>query len=134
MSEKEQRMKMLVEELDKITKEFQALCDENEIDVEDEAIEALKTAAMKLAYVKKYYDVMKDEIIFFPSISKLIMNAELMEEAETHYFDEGDEFPIQYTKMLKNAVMVVNPLQEGSEEQGHDSDEYMAKLGMDVEL
>ena len=143
-NEKQQRNDMITKEIDIILKEFDGLLMDNEYDVEEEANDALRKAAFNIAYTKKYYNVTKDEIIYFPSVSKLIMNAKLIVEGEKYYYDEEDEFPIHYSKLLKTAVSTVFPTKntttqkttDGDNEEGEEEDdeEYMEKLAMDVEI
>eukprot|EP00980_Cylindrotheca_fusiformis_P003448 scaffold770_cov109-Cylindrotheca_fusiformis.AAC.15 len=140
LSEKEKRIAMIQEEIDIILKNADAFCLQHlEEEMEEEAIEALKKAAMKLAYTKKYYDVMKDQIVFFPSVSKLILKAELTEEAEKYYFDEGDDWPLEYTKALKTVVReaassTTTSSDEDMAEVDEENDAYIAKLAIDVEI
>ena len=104
--EKEHRKTLIADEMESIlegTKDFVYEHYEEE-EFDPVAIDALYKAANLLAYRKKYYNVMKDEIVYFPSVSRLILNADLMEEAEKHYYDEEDEWPIEYTKALKPYV------------------------------
>ena len=103
-----------------------------EEDFEEEAIEALQKAAATLAYRKKYYDVVKDTIVYFPSVSRLVLKAELTEEAEKHYYDEEDEWPLEYTKALKSVVRASNTESDLANED--DDEDYMDKLAVDVEL
>jgi hypothetical protein len=132
--EKEKRVTMIKEEMDEIIKDADAFCLKHlEEDMEEEAIEALNKAAMKLAYTKKYYDVMKDEIVFFPSVSKLIMKGDLTEEAEKHYYDEEDEWPLEYTKALKTVVREASKNEEDTEVDA-ENDAYIEKLATDVEI
>ena len=142
--EKQVRSDKITTEFDVILKEFNGLLLDNDYDeLDDEEIVALRTSAMKLAYTKKYYDVSKDEIIYFPSVSKLIMKGTLQEDAEKQYYDEDDddgEFPTHYSKLLKTAVTTVFPKEaggttdDGEQAEGEDDDEYMEKLAMDVEI
>jgi hypothetical protein len=132
-NEKEKRMTMIEEEIDKILKETQLYVEKFlEEDFEKQAMDALRTAAKTLAYRKKYYDVTKDEIIYFPSVSSLIMKNALQDEAETCYWEEGDEFPLEYSKALKTVVREQGMYNEEDEE-GND-EEYMSKLAQDVEI
>jgi hypothetical protein len=129
--EKEKRMTMIDEEIDKILKETQLWVEKYlEEDFEKEAMDALRTAAKTLAYRKKYYDVTKDEIIYLPSVSSLIMKNALQGEAETCYWEEEDEFPLEYSKALKTVVREQGMYEE--DEEGND--EYMSKLAQDVEI
>jgi hypothetical protein len=132
--EKEKRTAMIQEEFDKIVvQDTQAYVEEVlEDDLEPEAVEALRTAAHKLAYTMKYYDVMKDELIWFPSVPKLIMTNALQMEAELHYWEEEDEFPSEYAKALKTVVREKGHLKEGDEDAENDA--YMEKLAQDVEV
>jgi hypothetical protein len=130
-SEKDNRMTMIGEEIDKILKDTQAWVEKHlEEDFEKEAMDALRTAAKTLAYRKKYYDLTKDEIIYFPSVARLIMKNALQDEAETCYWEEEDEFPLEYTKALKTVVRERGLYKE--DEEGND--EYMSKLAQDVEI
>jgi hypothetical protein len=129
-NEKEKRMIMIEEEIDKILKDTQVWVEKFlEEDFEKEAMDALRTAAKTLAYRKKYYDLSKDEIIYFPSVARLIMKNALQDEAETCYWEEEDEFPLEYSKALKTVVREQGLYKE--EEEGDD--EYMDKLAQDVE-
>ena len=59
-----------------------------------------------------------------------ISNYDLIEEAERHYYDEEDEFPVLYTGALRSIVL--NAL---AEQKGEGLDlEYMEPLSMDMEL
>jgi len=138
MSEREKRNAMIAEEMDWIikgTKEF--VWEHLEEDFEEEAIEALHKAASELAYRKKYYDVCRDEIIYFPSVSRLILRADLTEEAERHYYDEQDEWPLEYTKALKTVVRKESAAQKdaaATDDEGGEDEEYMEKLATYVDL
>ena len=76
---------------------------------------------------------MKDEIVFFPSVGKLIIKGDLTEEAENDYYDEGDEWPLEYTKALKTVVRSAAKTEEETEVDG-ENDAYMEKLATDVEI
>jgi hypothetical protein len=131
-NEKEKRMTMIDEEIDKILKETQLWVEKYlEEDFEKEAMDALRTAAKTLAYRKKYYNVNKDEIIYFPSVSRLIMKNALQDEAETCYWEEGDEFPLEYSKALKTVIREQGLYEEDEED---NDEEYMSKLAQDVEI
>jgi len=133
-SEKEKRTKMIQEEFDKIIADADEFCLEHlEEDMDPEAVEALKKAAYKLAYVKKYYDVMKDEIVMFPSVGKLILKNDLSIEAENYYYEEEDEFPLEYTKALKTVVRSLAKTEEEIEID-EENDAYIEKLATDVEM
>ncbi len=133
--EKEHRKTLIADEMESIlegTKDFvYEHYDEEEFD--PVAIDALHKAANLLAYRKKYYNVLKDEIVYFPSVARLVLTADLMEEAEKHYYDEEDEWPIEYTKALKTVVRESDAY-KNSNEQEDDEEEYMEKLATDVEI
>lgn len=86
-----------------------------------------------MAYVKKYYDVMKDEIVMFPSVSKLILKNDLTIEAENYYYEEDDEFPPEYAKALKTVVRSAAKTEEETEID-EENDAYIEKLATDVEI
>ena len=124
----EKRKKMITEEIDKIIESAQDFCFTHyEEEMEEEAVQGLKDASFKLAYTRKYYDVHKDEVVYFPSVARLIMTNRLQDEAEKSYFEEDDEWPVEYTKALKSAIANKN-LEEEAE-----NEEYMEKLATDVE-
>lgn len=125
-SEKEKRLRLISEELKTIIK--QAEDEELEDEMEEDAIKALEKAALIICHRKKYYDVMKDELIYFPSVSRTILNYDLIEEAEKYYFEDEDEFPMEYSAAMRSVV---------STNLGDDDDmdeDYMAKLALDVEI
>lgn len=76
---------------------------------------------------------MKDEIVFFPSVGKLILNGNLTEAAENDYYEEEDEWPIEYTKALKTVVRSAAETEEETEVD-QENDAYMEKLATDVEI
>ena len=106
LSDKERRKVLIEDELDKIIKGAHGYVQEylEEDEFESEAIDAITKAANLLAYRRKYFDVMTDQIILFPSIPKLIMKNALQDEAEKYYWEEEDEFPLEYSKCLKTVV------------------------------
>ena len=133
-SEKEKRRAMIEEELDKVIKATQEYVEVNlEEEFEAEAIEALQKAARQLAYTKKFYDVMKDDIVFFPSVQTLIMKNSLQDEAEKYYWEEEDEFPPEYSKALKTVVREQGYRFDDDDGNG-DNYAYMEKLAQDVDL
>ena len=130
VSEKEMRIKMIEEELKRWVKE----AEENELEepFDDDSLAALKTGAMKVCYIKKYYDCMADKIIYFPSVQSSIVNYTLIEEAEKHYFDEEDEYPMDLSVALRT---VATEAMAEDDDAGDDVDEeYMASLAQDVEI
>ena len=109
----EMRRQMVDEELTRIVQEAEQ--SELEEEFEPEALEALKIAANKIAYIKKYYNVMKDEMISFPTVTKTIIDYTLFDEAEKYYFDEEDEFPQEYQVAIR-AVVFDQMMEKKSEE------------------
>ena len=109
ISPKQKRVNMIVGEMDTLLEDAQQYILKHmmdEIDLDEEAKVALKLAAMECAYTKRYYDIMEDNVVYFPSCKKLIMNGKLTEVAEKYYYDEGDEFPPEYTKALRAVVSI----------------------------
>ena len=99
-----------------------------EEDFEPEAVTALQTAANNLAYLKKYYDVIADKVIYFPSVTKLLVNYSLLEEAEKFYFDEEDEFPMDYSAALRTIACAK------LDDENDVDEEYMGPLASDVAI
>lgn len=131
LSEANKRRRMIDDELARIIRD----AEEQELDgeMDPEAIDALTKAAYKICYVKKYYDVYKDKVIYFPSIVKTVMNYDLMEEADKYYGDEGDELPMQISAGLRS--IAVNILADATSNGDDDVDEeYMENLASNVEL
>jgi len=134
MSEKEKRESMLNEELEKILPATEDYCwDVLEEAFEPRAKDAVQKAARELAYKRKYYDVLKDTVVYFPSVTRLIMTNTLQGKAgETYYYYEGDEeFPPEYSKALKTVCRDQGLVQA---EDSAENDEYMEKLAQDVDL
>ena len=134
MSEKEKRDMLLTKELDTIIKAAEDYCwvilEEEEFD--PAAINAIRRAAEELAYRRKYYDVMKDEVLFFPTVTRLIMTNTLMERAELYYYEEDDDaFPPEYSKALKTVCRESGLIKE---DESTENDDYMEKLAQDVDL
>lgn len=129
-SEAEKRKTMIEEELERLIKQT----NETELRVEDpfddDSVEALKKAAIKICYTKKYYDVMNDKLIYFPSVTKTVIDYRLMEEAEKFYFEEDDEYPADLSGGLRAVAFAII-----AEEEDDDMDEdYMSALAQDVEI
>lgn len=132
MSETEKRETMLQEELDKIIVATQDYCWEAlEEELEPEAVEAVRQAAHDLAYKRKYYDVMNDTVVYFPSVTRLLMTNTLQEKAEQHYHEEEDKFPPEYSKAFKT---VCREKAFVKADDSAENDEYMEKLAQDVDL
>ena len=67
--------------------------------------------------------------MYFPSILRAIVDYTLIEEAEKHYYEEEDEFPIIYAAVLRAEAS--NQLTEHDD--GRPDEDYMARLASDVE-
>ena len=136
--EKEQRRKRIQDELDVILDASHTYCQEylEEEEMESEAGVAITKSAYELAYRKKYYDVLKDEIIYFPSVAKLIITNTLQDQAEEYYYDDEDEFPLEYSKCLKTVCKDQGLVKEslGDDDENEENDAYMEKLAQDVEI
>jgi hypothetical protein len=120
---KAKREKLLKEELDAIIKQTE----EEQLGepFEPEAVHALKVAAAKVSYLKMYYDVLKNEFIYLPPVAKTIINYSLLDEAENHYFDEEDEFPVEYSEALRSIATLF--LQDD-----YLDYDYMEKLAVEI--
>jgi hypothetical protein len=129
---KKQRDEMIETELSHVLEAARDFCYEHyEDDMEEVAIEAIKKAAQSLAYRKRYFDVMKDVVIYLPTCQKLILSRDLIEEAEKHYYDDGDEFPVEYAKALRAVVFEKKKAKEdtNSDTGEINDEEFMEKLG-----
>lgn len=126
-TDSELRKKMINEELNALIKETE----DNELEekIEQEAVDALRTAANELAYLKKYYNSFTDSFVYFPSVTKLCVVYTLLEKAEEYYYEEEDEFPLQYSAALRS--IACDKLDESNDVGDED---YMAMLAADVEL
>jgi hypothetical protein len=124
-AERKMRKIMIDEELAKLITQTQA--NELEEPFEPEALLALRKGAMDIAYLKKYYDVLKDELIYFPSVTKTLVNFSLIEQAETYYYDEEEEFPSDYSAALRSVASELMTAEDDDLDE-----EYMEKLAMDV--
>ena len=98
-SEKDYLLQLLYEEFDRVIKE----AEENELEepLEEEALIALKAASKNVCYKKKFYDVLNDQCIYFPSVVRTIIDYSLLEEAEKLYFNGEEEFPMEYASGLR---------------------------------
>jgi hypothetical protein len=89
--------------LEKELDEFVKNAEEEELGnrMRDEGVKALKIAANKFAYRKKYYNMSDDKFVIFPSVTKVLSGSEVYEEAEKYYYDRGDEYPLKYIAALR---------------------------------
>ena len=134
MADKELREKLINDELERIIADTNDYCWEVlEEEFEKEASEAISKASQVLAYKRKYYDVMKDKVVYFPTIARLIMTNTLQEEAEKVYYDDGDEFPPEYAKALRTVCRDKGHAGDPDEENA-ENDAYMEKLAEDMDI
>jgi hypothetical protein len=132
----EMRQQLIDEELNSVLKEVVERKLERE-EMEPESVEALQTAANKICYLKKFYNISRDKIIYFPTVTKSLINYRLLEEAEKHYFDEEDEFPMDYSIALREVAFSKTKIDsEGNDDDYEDifDDEMMERLSMNLIL
>ena len=129
-SDAEKRKKMIEAELERLVKQTNETELSEEEPVDEDSLEALKKAAMKICYLKQFYDVMKDEFIWFPSVAKTAIDYRLMEEAEKNYFEEEDEYPADISGGLRAVAFAII----SEEEDGDMDEEYMSALAQDIEI
>ena len=89
---------------------------ELEKEMRKEGVDALLTAAYSLAYKKKYFDMKDDKFKAFPSICALLVSHDIYEEAEKHYYDPEDEYPLKYIAALKDVAIASGGLDEDLDE------------------
>eukprot|EP00980_Cylindrotheca_fusiformis_P019679 scaffold6870_cov121-Cylindrotheca_fusiformis.AAC.6 len=119
----EYRQQLIDSELASIIKETES--NELEEPLEPEAIEALRVAANNLAYRKKYYSSVADKYVYFPSVTRLLVDYSMIEEAEKYYYDEEDEFPIEYSAAIR--AIACEKIENDNE------NEEMEQFAVDVE-
>jgi hypothetical protein len=126
-TELEKREEMILEQLAAIIHETE----ETDIvgTIEEEAVRALKIGAVKLALVKKYFDVILDVVVYFPSVARIILNYSLLEEAERHYCEGESDLPAEYTSGLRAAA--ARAIEKGDVD---ETDEYVINMAIDVEM
>merc|ERR1711865_204088 len=124
-SENEKRFKMIDKELKDLIKQ----ADENELEepFDEDSIKALTKGALKICYTKKFYDVMNDTMIYFPSVPQTVVDYRLIEEAERFYFDDVDEFPQDLSIGLRS---VATEFILSSQDDDYD-EEYMTAIAQD---
>jgi hypothetical protein len=120
------RQRLIETEIDKYCKR----AGEEQLDKEmrDEGIKAMKIAAEKFAYKKKYYDSANDKVIVYPSCAGCLVGHDVYEEAEKYYYDPEDEYPLKYTAALRDLAIADGGGEEDAEHMdtmamGCDSDD-----------
>ncbi|CAJ1939151.1 unnamed protein product [Cylindrotheca closterium] len=123
LSDARYRQQLIDAEFDRIIRD----AEEHELEekIEPEAVEALRIASNILPYRKKYYNSSEDRFIFYPSIRRLLIEYTLIEKAEQYYYEEDDEFPIEYSAALR-AIACESTGDDDSE------DEEMEQFGVDI--
>jgi hypothetical protein len=123
LQERQLRKELIQKELDTLVQatEHMLALEEGSHEFEPEAVAALGIAANRVAYLRKYYDVMSFQYIYIPSVAHCIMNGSLLEEARHHYFGKAavadangndydsagrDAFLIAYAASLAWTVMI----------------------------
>jgi hypothetical protein len=152
LQERHLRKELIQKELDTLVQatEHMLALEEGSHEFEPEAVEALGVAANRVAYLRKYYDVVSCQYIYIPSVAHCIMNGSLLDEARHHYFGKvavadandcdsagRDEFLIAYAAALGSTVMIAQ--REGQlvvsleEEGGVDVHSLAEELDLSVE-
>ncbi|CAJ1966456.1 unnamed protein product [Cylindrotheca closterium] len=135
VSEATKRQNMIETELNGMIKEMMDSEDfQEEDEMEPESYEAIMKAAKEICYTRKIYDVSADKIVFFPSITKTIVNMDLFEKAEEYYYDEGDEFPMEYSMGLRNVAFEKLEAEGEDDDDEEMDDDMMERLSMAVQL
>ncbi|CAJ1931061.1 unnamed protein product, partial [Cylindrotheca closterium] len=135
VSEAAKRQNMIDTELNGMIKEMMDSEDfQEEDEMEPESYEAIMKAAKEICYTRKIYDVSADKIVFFPSITKTIVNMDLFEKAEEYYYDEGDEFPMEYSMGLRNVAFEKLEAEGEDDDDEEMDDDMMERLSMAVQL
>ena len=102
--------------------------EEEELDKEmrEEGVNALMVAAKKIAYQKKSLDMRTDKFVAFPTITKCLAGTEIYDEAEKHYYDPEDEFPLKYIAALKDIAIKAGVART-------DDDEEMERMNQEID-
>ena len=74
---------------------------------------------------------MTDTVVYFPSVTRLLMTNKLQEKAEQYYYEDEDEFPAEYSKAFKTVCREKGFV---SPEDSAENDDYMEKLAQDIDL
>jgi len=103
---KKKRMRMIAKEMESLLDDAQDYLLRNLLDDDlgDEAKNSLFKAAMNSAYLKHNYDVTENKVVFYPTCKDLILNHNMISEAEGFYYTSRDEFPADYTEALEFAA------------------------------
>jgi hypothetical protein len=97
-------------------------------EMREEGKKAIRIAVDKFAYQKKYYDVSRDRVIVFPTVAQCLVRMEVYEEAEKHYYDPCDDYPLKYIAALKEVAF-----QEQDWSDDDDLIEQMNAMGQPID-
>jgi len=108
-------------------------------DIGDEARNALFKAAMKFAYLQHDYDVLENTVTYYPTCRDLILNDEMIEEAEKFFYMQKDKFPPEYSRALICVVRDAENKQQLKDrknqahryEENSESDDVVESIGSD---
>lgn len=119
------RITMIAREMDAILEDAQDYLLRHMLDDEigDEAKNSLFKAAMKLTYLKHYYDVTESKVVYYPTCQELILSHELIDEAEKHFYMDKDKFPPEYRRALRSVVRAAEKIREIRKNQAIYEDE-----------
>ena len=126
LSEVQMRHQMIDAELNKTLLQVQ---EQEELlePLQVQVVEALQRAAQKVCYVRKYYDAIKDEFVYFPSLKNALLNETLTDEAVMYLIES--EFPVEVGIALRSVVS-----SSVSDDDDGDLLEYMERLAIDVDI
>jgi hypothetical protein len=112
-------MILITEELEQLVKRT----NETELneDIDDNFCDPLTKGAMEICYRKKYYNAVKDEFTYLPSLARTCLNYSLLEVVE------ADQFPADVFAALRS-VAAESLLKDGDD----DEEEYAAMLAVSV--
>jgi len=122
------RKTLIIDELDRLV----SIANEKELneDIDEASLKALAKGAMKVCYIKKYYDVLKDEFTYLPSVIRTCLDYSLQEAANPFYLEEEDEFPMDTFAALRTVAA------EALKDEGDydNDDDYAAKLAISMRV
>lgn len=100
------RVRMIKQEMDEILEGAQDYLLRHMIDddLSDEAKSSLFKAAMEMAYHKHYYDNIEHTVTYYPTCKDLVLNHNFIDEAETFYYRQRDQFPPEYRRAVNSAA------------------------------
>lgn len=121
-SDYETRTTLIEEELEQLVKRT----NETELNegIDDTFIDALTKGAMEICYRKKYYNALKDEFTYLPSVARTCLDYSLLEVVEK---EEEDQFPEGVFAALRSVA--AETLKEDGDD---DEEEYAAMLAVSV--